>query len=320
MRSVELVMLREKTNASRPPSLLLFLSLIFLFPRFHEHKTKVLYPSQRQSPRKRGERKRARKREQQMKNRKSEKSERIHKSRKRPLLDENVRLRAVAPWPSLALSPLKYGVRPPADEAQSRSESVSSMGRHSGERARERNRFFFHLPPSISLLSPLTSASSSSTPLPQTKLQTRILFVRNLPFTITPEELYDIFGKYGAVRQVRLGEEKTTKGTAFVVFEDIFDAKNAADNLSGFNVGGRYLIVLYFNPSKHARRASLKAQEEELRALQREHGVDGEQRGVGKGGGGGGGGGGGDGGGGGGGGEGGAGGAKKGGEDGRGEE
>ena len=92
---------------------------------------------------------------------------------------------------------------------------------------------------------------------------------------------------------MRLGDAKTTKGTAFVVFDDIFDAKNAADHLSGFNVGGRYLIVLYFNASKHARRASLKAQEEELRALQREHGVDGEQRGVGGGKGGGGGGGGG---------------------------
>lgn len=92
---------------------------------------------------------------------------------------------------------------------------------------------------------------------------------------------------------MRLGDAKTTKGTAFVVFEDIFDAKNAADNLSGFNVGGRYLIVLYFNAAKHAKMASLKAQEEELRALQREHGVDGEQRGVGKAGGGAGGGGGG---------------------------
>lgn len=32
----------------------------------------------------------------------------------------------------------------------------------------------------------------------------RILFVRNLPFNISSEEMYDIFGKYGAIRQVRV--------------------------------------------------------------------------------------------------------------------
>ncbi len=32
----------------------------------------------------------------------------------------------------------------------------------------------------------------------------RILFVRNLPFKISAEEMYDIFGKYGAIRQIRL--------------------------------------------------------------------------------------------------------------------
>jgi pre-mRNA branch site protein p14 len=32
----------------------------------------------------------------------------------------------------------------------------------------------------------------------------RILYVRNLPFKITAEEMYDIFGKYGAIRQIRL--------------------------------------------------------------------------------------------------------------------
>ena len=29
------------------------------------------------------------------------------------------------------------------------------------------------------------------------------------------------------------------------VYEDIYDAKNACDNLSGFHVLDRYLIVLY---------------------------------------------------------------------------
>lgn len=33
------------------------------------------------------------------------------------------------------------------------------------------------------------------------------------------------------------------KGTAFVIYEDIFDAKNAFDHLSGFNVAGRWIIL-----------------------------------------------------------------------------
>lgn len=32
----------------------------------------------------------------------------------------------------------------------------------------------------------------------------RIVYARNLPFKITAEEIYDIFGKYGAIRQIRL--------------------------------------------------------------------------------------------------------------------
>ena len=62
--------------------------------------------------------------------------------------------------------------------------------------------------------------------------------------------LADIFGKYGAIRQVRLGCEKDTRGRAYVVFEDIHDAKNACDHLSGYSVGNRYLIVSYHQPSK----------------------------------------------------------------------
>ena len=77
----------------------------------------------------------------------------------------------------------------------------------------------------------------------------RALFVKNLPFKITSEEIFGIFGRYGALRQVRVGCEAATKGTAFVVYEDILDAKQACEHLSGFNVGGRYLVVHYFAPA-----------------------------------------------------------------------
>lgn len=32
----------------------------------------------------------------------------------------------------------------------------------------------------------------------------QILFVRNLPYKIGAEEMYELFGKYGAIRQIRM--------------------------------------------------------------------------------------------------------------------
>ncbi|GAB2218010.1 hypothetical protein Droror1_Dr00001225 [Drosera rotundifolia] len=101
----------------------------------------------------------------------------------------------------------------------------------------------------------------------------RILYVRNLPFNITSEEMYDIFGKYGAIRQIRVGTNKDTRGSAFVVYEDIYDAKTAVDHLSGFNVANRYLIVLYYQPTKMNKRFDRKKEEEEITRLQEKYGV-----------------------------------------------
>ncbi|CAA7038997.1 unnamed protein product [Microthlaspi erraticum] len=102
---------------------------------------------------------------------------------------------------------------------------------------------------------------------------TRALYVRNIPFNITTEEMYDIFGRYGGIRQVRMGCNKTTKGTAYVVYDDIRDAKEAVDHLSGFNVGNRYLIVTYHNPAQMTKKIDLNKKEEELAKLQEKYGV-----------------------------------------------
>lgn len=74
----------------------------------------------------------------------------------------------------------------------------------------------------------------------------RVLFVKNLPFQTTGDELYALFGRYGAIRQIRLGSNKQTKGSAFVIFEDILDAKTALENSRGFKAGDRYMTVLYY--------------------------------------------------------------------------
>jgi len=101
----------------------------------------------------------------------------------------------------------------------------------------------------------------------------RILYVRNLPYKITAEEMYDIFGKYGAIRQIRLGNTQETKGTAFVVFEDIFDAKNACDHLSGFNVCNRYLVVLYYQTNRAFKQLNAEKKLEEMDDLKKKYNV-----------------------------------------------
>ena len=102
----------------------------------------------------------------------------------------------------------------------------------------------------------------------------RVLYVRNLPYKITSEDMYDIFGKFGAIRQIRKGVDPATKGTAFVVYDDIYDAKQAMDNLSGFNVAGRYLVLLYYNTDKMKARNTVFQQQEEIRLMKEKHGVE----------------------------------------------
>lgn len=68
---------------------------------------------------------------------------------------------------------------------------------------------------------------------------------------------------------VRSGTANDTRGTAFVVYEDIFDAKTACDHLQGFNILGRYLIVLYYQPNKVTKKANLQKKEAELQELKR---------------------------------------------------
>lgn len=63
------------------------------------------------------------------------------------------------------------------------------------------------------------------------------------------------------------GNATDTRGTAFVVYEDIFDAKNACEHLQGFNILGRYLIVLYYQQNKITKKMNLQKKEEEIKEM-----------------------------------------------------
>jgi len=95
-------------------------------------------------------------------------------------------------------------------------------------------------------------------------------------------------------RQIRQGIANATKGTAFVVYEDVMDAKQACDKLNGFNFQNRYLVgvhtrslilrrqvlitvvlVLYHQPEKMAKsKEDLAERQENLEKLKRQHGIE----------------------------------------------
>jgi pre-mRNA branch site protein p14 len=104
----------------------------------------------------------------------------------------------------------------------------------------------------------------------------RILFVKNLAYNIDTPALFDLFGKFGPIRQIRAGTDNKTKGTAFVVYEDVMDAKQACDKLNGFNFMNRYLVVLYHQPEKMKTDAKddIVSRMEELEKKKREHGIE----------------------------------------------
>lgn len=65
----------------------------------------------------------------------------------------------------------------------------------------------------------------------------------SLPPTRSGSDLYELFGRYGAIRQIRLGDQPSkTKGTAYIVFEEVQDAKNAVNHLNGFHLAERYIV------------------------------------------------------------------------------
>ena len=103
----------------------------------------------------------------------------------------------------------------------------------------------------------------------------RILFVKNLSYALDPPALFDLFGKFGPIRQIRQGNAPSTKGTAFVVYDEVADAKQACDKLNGFNFMNRYLVVLYHQPEKMAKSAeNLAERQERLERVKREHGIE----------------------------------------------
>lgn len=77
------------------------------------------------------------------------------------------------------------------------------------------------------------------------------LFVRNLPFTTTEEDLFEKFSDFGHVTSVHIpvDDSKRNKGYAFINFERKDDAKLAMDSMDGEDFQGRLIHILPSRPA-----------------------------------------------------------------------
>ncbi|GAA5917255.1 hypothetical protein JCM8208_006771 [Rhodotorula glutinis] len=102
-------------------------------------------------------------------------------------------------------------------------------------------------PTAAALDDPRPTAPSAASPARATILDTARLFVRNLPFTATTQDLEQLFGAHGPVEQVHIPVDKRTstpKGLAYVTFGKASDALAAFDALDGTTFQGRLLHIL----------------------------------------------------------------------------
>ncbi len=76
------------------------------------------------------------------------------------------------------------------------------------------------------------------------------LFVGNVPFSATEEQLVDLFSQYGDV-QVNLIVDRMSgrsKGIAFAEFQTEEEAQAAIEALNGYEMDGRQLVVNVARP------------------------------------------------------------------------
>ncbi len=82
------------------------------------------------------------------------------------------------------------------------------------------------------------------------------LFVGNLPYSFTSEDLERLFSPYGAVSSAQVIMDRHTgrsRGFGFVDMESDDDAHKAIDELDGSDAGGRQLTVNEARPREQRR-------------------------------------------------------------------
>ena len=80
------------------------------------------------------------------------------------------------------------------------------------------------------------------------------LFIANLPYSLSEDELSDYFAQCGPLRSCELVKNRQTgqsRGYAFVEFQSDLDAEEAIKRLNESVLGGRRIIVREAKPRRY---------------------------------------------------------------------
>lgn len=82
------------------------------------------------------------------------------------------------------------------------------------------------------------------------------LYVGNLPYSVTEEELEDLFTGIGRVNSVRIITDATgrSKGFGFVEMESPQEARAAIERLNGYSLSNRTIVVNVARPRERGMR------------------------------------------------------------------
>ena len=92
----------------------------------------------------------------------------------------------------------------------------------------------------------------------QTMQKNKKLYVGSLPYSVTEEELRNLFSGYGTVESARIITDKFTgqsKGFGFVEMASGEEAQKAIQGANGTTIGGRTLIVNEARPEERRERS-----------------------------------------------------------------
>lgn len=80
------------------------------------------------------------------------------------------------------------------------------------------------------------------------------LYVGGLPYSVTDQDLSEMFGPYGTVESARVITDKfsgQSRGFGFVEMSSATEAQNAISSLNGSSMNGRSLIVNEAKPQEN---------------------------------------------------------------------